>query len=73
MPKETEKVKKVTGTNIRGEAECAREGITQLPLIPVKRVATRECGNSVKISLRGLAVTKLCVETRMLCKVIMMC
>ena len=32
MPKETEKGKKVTGTNKRGEAECAREGIT-LPLI----------------------------------------
>ena len=37
MPKETEKWKKVTGTNIRGEAEYAREGITQLPLIPVKQ------------------------------------
>ena len=34
MPKETEKGKKVAGTNIRGEAECAREGITKLPLIP---------------------------------------
>ena len=37
MPKETEKGKKVTGTNIRGEAECTREGIRQLPLIPVKQ------------------------------------
>ena len=37
MPKATEKGKKVTGTNIRGEAECAKEGITQLPLIPVKQ------------------------------------
>ena len=25
------------GINIRGEAECAREGIAQLPLIPVKQ------------------------------------
>ena len=37
MPKETEKEKKVAGTNIRGEAECAREGIMQLPMIPVKQ------------------------------------
>ena len=37
MPKEMEKGKKIAGTNIRGEAECAREGITQLPLIPVKQ------------------------------------
>ena len=40
MPKETaetEKGKKIARTNIRGEAECARKGITQLPLIPVKQ------------------------------------
>ena len=37
MPTETEKGKKVTGTNIIGEAESAREGITRLPLIPVKQ------------------------------------
>ena len=37
MPKEMEKWKKVTGTNIRGEAKCASERITQLPLIPVKQ------------------------------------
>ena len=37
MPKEMEKGKKVTRTNKRGEAEWAREGIMQLPLIPVKQ------------------------------------
>ena len=37
MPKETEKGKRVTGTNMRSETECAREGITQLPLIPLKQ------------------------------------
>ena len=41
MPKETEKGEKVTRTNIRGKAKCAREGITQLLhmllLIPVKQ------------------------------------
>ena len=37
MPKETEKGKKVTGTNIRGEVECARVGITQLPLIKLPK------------------------------------
>ena len=30
-------------------------------------------GNSTKILLRGLAVTKLRVETRMVCSMIMMC
>ena len=42
MPKETEKGKKVTGTNKRGEAECAREGITQLHM----NVVPRSTGNT---------------------------
>ena len=34
---------------------------------------TERYGNSAKILLRGLAVTKLCVEARMVCNMIMMC
>ena len=59
MPKETEKGKKVTGTNIRDEAECVREGNhatttdsseTEIKLPKAVRLAEirarlRHCGN----------------------------